>query len=171
MSNELINFKKVFIEEYRGFKIGFDTEHGIFQCSIIGKGMRESKSFSAVKKFIDDYKVLNQDFKPFWVEKIPGKYAEYNKLKIVGLRKDNKFIVEDENGKKHQLSDYDLNKYMLLNPENEKKVHAFTCLEIEHLNTSKIYTASRRKLLDSMDIVNLHDHKKTMDVIIKTELK
>ena len=51
---------KVAIENYRGFDIEFDTDHEKFQCIITDGEEKESRSFTAVKKFIDEYRKDNQ---------------------------------------------------------------------------------------------------------------
>ena len=78
---------KILIETYRGFDIEFDTNCEKFQCICTEDNAKESTSFTAVKKFIDDYKKINQDFKPFLVESIPDSYKT-EKLKVIGVRKD-----------------------------------------------------------------------------------
>ena len=112
---------KIFIDNYRGFDIEFETINEKFQCIITDELVKESISFTAVKKFIDEYKKMNQDFKPFYVEQTPSNYRfkVHKKIKIVGIRKDGRFVAEDFNGDKFQISDYDIKDYMLYVPENE----------------------------------------------------
>ena len=112
---------KILIETYRGFDIEFDTNCEKFQCICTEENAKESTSFTAVKKFVDDYKKTNQDFKPFWVEPTPERYKS-GKLKVIGVRKDGRFVAEDSKGNKGQISDYDLKDYMLLKSENEMEV-------------------------------------------------
>ena len=100
---------KILIENYRGFDIEFDTNHEIFQCICTDEKAKESKSFSAVKKFVDEYKKDNVGFNPFWVELIPEKsYSNLKKAKIIGLRKDGRFICEDAKGQKTYIPDYEI---------------------------------------------------------------
>ena len=43
-----------------------------------------------------------------------------NKIKLIGIRKDGRFIYEDEKGEKKQLSDYDEKHYILYDESNEQ---------------------------------------------------
>ena len=52
---------KILIELYRDFEIYFDRDEGKFECVITDDRKKESISFSAVKKFIDDYKNSNEN--------------------------------------------------------------------------------------------------------------
>ena len=63
---------KILIENYRGFDIEFDTQYEKFQCVCTEEDSKESSSFAAIKKFIDEYKKQNADFKPFWVDPNPN---------------------------------------------------------------------------------------------------
>lgn len=102
--------KKILIENYRGFNIEFDVNYEKFQCETEDGHSKESQSFSAVKKFIDDFKKANQEFKEFWVEKNPeGFYGKT--LKIIGFRKDGRFVGENEKGDKEQISDHSLKDF------------------------------------------------------------
>ena len=65
---------KILIDNYRGFDIEFETINEKFQCIITDELVKESISFSAIKKFVDEYKKTNQDFKPFYVESTPDRY-------------------------------------------------------------------------------------------------
>lgn len=112
---------KVLIETYRGFDIEFDTDNAKFQCIVEDGYEKNSSSFYAVRKWVDDYHKENVTFKPFEIESIPGHFyygKESKKLKVIGIRKDGAFMVEDAKGKKQQLSKYDLDKYMLVEPRN-----------------------------------------------------
>jgi hypothetical protein len=90
------------ITNYRGYSISFNTETETF-LSDIGNDGTEKKSFAATKKAIDDFIKDNQVFVPF---EIMDLYWDGGRLKkIIGIRKDGKFVYE-HNGKKEQLTEY-----------------------------------------------------------------
>ena len=148
---------KVEIENYRGWSISFDTEKETFYCHSEQWDRDENKkSYAATKKWIDDFIKENETFKPVWIEKKPSSYNSDKRIKLIGIRKDGRFIYEDKNGEKKQLSEYEENGYILYNPENDKyreeaeKIDA----EIEQL------ILKRNAILDKVVGVNLADYKK-----------
>lgn len=105
------------VDKYRGYEIRFCTNRETFQCDIDDE-RSVKKSYSAVKKFIDEYIKDNSEFKPFKVE--PNPKNGWGKPGIItGIRKDGRFILETDDGKKHQISDYEMDRYCLLNQDNE----------------------------------------------------
>lgn len=109
---------QVTIETYRGIEIWFNRDKETFQCDIDSeKSIKQS--YAAVKKYIDDYIKQNNTFKPFKVEGIPDAWRSTEKLTVTGVRKDNRFIAEKEDGSRVQISEYDEKNYMLLNTENK----------------------------------------------------
>ncbi len=113
---------KVKIEDYRGFEIFFEPEKETFYlCSDSWEDQNTKKSFAACKKYIDDFIKDNNTFSPIWIERLPNNYsnATREKRKLIGIRKDNRFIYEDEKGKKEQMSDYQEKDFVIVNPENE----------------------------------------------------
>jgi hypothetical protein len=149
---------KILIENYRGFDIMFDTNYEKFQCIITDENSKESVSFAAMKKFIDDYKKENQLFKPFWVEPIPGSY-KVDKLKIIGIRKDERFVAEKGNGEKIQISDYELKDYMLIISENENALKLLQELnekeKLQNIENSK----NRKQIISTLNIITLNNYK------------
>jgi len=139
---------KTLIENYRGFEIFFDTDNENFY-SVSDKYDRQEtkKSYASAKKSIDDYIKYNTEFTPFFVEKHGSVFNEAKTLRIVGLRKDNRFIAEDMEGMKGQLSEYDEQSYFLPNDENEpiKNVIENLTKQIENLN--KLRSAEENKLI------------------------
>lgn len=155
---------KILIENYKGFDIEFDTNYEKFSCIITDELTKESISFKAVKNFIDEYKKNNQDFKPFWAEQIPMRYSFLSKesFKIVGIRKDGRYIYETPKGEKKQLSDYDLSDYMVVKPENAeliKQYKAFELLEESQINEIK---KQKEELISKMNIVTLAQYKQNI---------
>lgn len=153
---------KVTIENYRGFDIYFDTDYEVFQCIVADESAKESKSYTSVKKFVDDYKKDNQDFKPFWVYPNPDDgYVNKEKLRVIGLRKDGRFIAERK-GERVQISDYDLKRYVLEDIDNERFFVLLNQLssEIERQRLENI--EARKKILSGMKLTTLADYKKTL---------
>ncbi len=109
------------ITEYRGWEIFFDTDKEEFY-TVSNEYDKDNtkKSFASTKKFIDDYIKENNEFKPILVQKQPSMYSDGEIIKLIGIRKDGKFMYEDKNGKKQQLSSYNETDYFLINPENDK---------------------------------------------------
>lgn len=162
INNLKIDIMKKQIENYRGFNIEFDTEYEKFSCIITDELTKESISFKAVKNFIDEYRKSNQDFKPFWVEAIPDMYTTTKLIKIVGIRKDGRFISETPKGEKQQVSDYDLAKYMLSKPENEVIMEQYKLTE--QLGRKQIAENDRQKkeLISKLKIVTLKQYKQSI---------
>lgn len=110
---------KVEIEVYRGWTISFDTDKETFYChSEQYDSDATKKSFSAVKKFIDDFIKDNENFKPVVVQYVPDSHNAGKCLTIIGVRKDGRFII-DKNGAKEQLSTYDENRLIVYNKNND----------------------------------------------------
>jgi hypothetical protein len=112
---------KILIENYRKWEIYFDTDSEEFY-TLSNQYDKENtkKSFASTKKYIDDYIKENSSFKPVMVQKFETTFSSAEIIKLVGIRKDNKFMYEDKNGKIKQLSTYDEKNYFLVNTENDK---------------------------------------------------
>lgn len=111
---------KVKIENYRGWDISFDTKRETFYSeSEVWDRAETKKSFASAKKFIDDFIKENMDFKHVWVEKPATMFSDAKKIKLIGIRKDGRFMYEDAKGEKQQMSDYSEKDFILCNPANE----------------------------------------------------
>ena len=152
---------KILIENYRGFDIEFDTDCEKFQCIGNEENTKKSTSFSAVKKFVDEYKKTNEGFKPFWVETLPTYYM-IDKLKVVGLRKDGRYVAENSEGVKIQLSDYDTGNYMLLKEENGNAIKLLSELKITEEKQRVENNEYRKQIISTLNIVSLKDYKKSL---------
>lgn len=153
----------ILIENYRGFDITFDTSDEKFECVCTENISKESGSFTAVKNFIDAFKKTNQDFKPFWIVQIPGSFGSGKKrLKVIGIRKDKRFVVETEDNKQEQLSDYSAKDYMLMKPENEEILNKLNELAKKEEKQRLENNAIRKELISGLVIVNLQEHKETL---------
>jgi hypothetical protein len=99
---------KVLIEHYRGFEISFnsETEEFYFMSDTYDTEAKR-KSFSAAKKWIDDFIKENNTFKPKEFVCADGR-----KITVVGFHKDGKVVI-DRGGKKAILSSYE-EKYFVL---------------------------------------------------------
>lgn len=156
-----IEMSKILIENYRGFDIEFDTDCEKFQCIATDENVKESNSFTAVKKFVDDYKKTNQDFKPFWIDPTPKGYKT-KKMKIIGLRKDSRFVAENNEGGKEQVSDYDISKYMILKPENETGMRLLKELEVKKEQQRVENNNHREQIISTLNIITLAYYKKLL---------
>lgn len=111
---------RIEIDRYRGWIIYFDPENEMF----FGEGLEaepvQKTSFSAAKKAIDDYLKDNTNFKPFKVLRVG--YDVSDPITITGVRKDGRFVYEEE-GNKKQISTYDEKDFYLLKdfPEDFKE--------------------------------------------------
>ncbi len=152
---------KIAIENYRGFDIEFDTSFERFQCIITDDLTKESQSYSAVKKFIDDYKKENQDFKPFYAIKTPSSFSDFKRIKIIGIRKDKRFIIS-EGGKKGQLSEYHEQSYMLEKECNNSLIQKLQTLEKEIEEYRNLSNERRKDIHSKLDVTTLNDYKKTL---------
>lgn len=132
--------REILIEEYRGWEITFNKENEKFNAvSNEYDDEVDKKSFSATKAYIDDYIKKNQKFKPVMVQKMPNMFNGKNIIKLIGIRKDGRFMYEDSDGKKQQLSSYDENSYFLVDEENDAVFKEMNDLEnqIKKLNDQK----------------------------------
>lgn len=152
----------VFIEKYRGFDIEFNPVLEKFICVLSDEYSKESTSFSAIKKAIDDYKKANKDFKPFWVEPNPNSRFTSRRLKVIGVRKDGLFVAENENGGKQQISDYNLYDYMLVDASNEEATIKLQELKAKEERQRLENNNARKEILSQMNIVTLGDFKESI---------
>lgn len=155
---------KITIENYRGIEIYFDTDNEKFQCVITEDSTKESQSFSSIKKYIDDYKKENQSFKPFYVVASPTVYGyvKNKKLKVIGQRKDGKFIYENEKGEKGSVSIHDEKDYVLEFQENEEFFKELNDLN-EKIEKQRIEdNAKEKEIISKMNLTTLADFKKTI---------
>jgi len=152
---------KILIEKYRGFDIEFDTNCEKFKCICTEENAKESTSFTAVKKFVDEYKKTNQDFKPFRIEPTPDGYKN-SKLKVIGMRKDGRFVAENSKGEKNQISDYDLDRYMIFKPENEMAINKLSELKAKEEQQRLENNETRKLIISEINIVTLKEYKKLL---------
>lgn len=117
---------KIEIEKYRGFDIEFDTDTELFDAlSDFYDKQEYKKSFSAIKKWIDDFVKENQTFQPFYIEKPFWDNYQNKVLKVVGIRKDGAFVAEDSEGKKQQISKYNEADYIEVVDTNKELANQY----------------------------------------------
>jgi len=108
---------KILIENYRGWDIYFDNDkENFYTASDTWDRQNTKTSFAATKKYIDDFIKDNLVFEPIVVEK--EEYGTPKQIKLIGVRKDGRFVYEGESGRKEQLSEYDERYYYLPSDEN-----------------------------------------------------
>lgn len=153
------------IENYRGIEIWFDTDNESFQCDIDDERSIK-KSYNAIKKFIDEYLKENQVFKVIHIEPNPqGRgWSKENVIKVIGVRKDGRFIGEDKDGNKKQISDYDLSEYMIKNVKNANLITELKELNSERERLRISHNQQEKEIISRMTIVTLKDYKKSLQL-------
>lgn len=119
------------IENYRGFDISFNPETETFTFSLDDSKYNEKVSFGACKKLIDEYWKDNQSFEPFYVLKSSNMYDNADAMKIVGIRKDGRWVKENKDGTKEQVSDYHTGDWYLDTGHNRKVMGEMAILELQ----------------------------------------
>ena len=84
------------------------------------------------------------------------------KLKVIGVRKDGRFVAENSKGDKIQISDYELNDYMLLKPENEMAMNKLSELKAKEEQQRLENNETRKLIISEINIVTLKDYKKQL---------
>jgi len=153
----------VVVETYRGFDIIFNPDKETFNCIPSDEDVKESKSFAVCKRHIDEYLKLNQGFKSFTVSMKPENYRFANKkqIKIVGIRKDNKFVYE-EDGQPKQLSNWNEKDYLLEFPENTLLLKEYEESEDRLIEFSNKERELQRQIISKLKIKTLADYKKEL---------
>lgn len=118
---------KVKIQTYRGFDILFSIYNEKFTYALDDTYWHEKQSISAVKKAIDEYVKSNANFKPFVVVRFDSSGNIGEQTKIVGFRKDGRFVTENN----QQISDYSLTQFAIYDPANEIHYATISSLEAE----------------------------------------
>jgi hypothetical protein len=122
---------KTLIETYRGWEIFFDTEKEEFYTTSNEHDKEQTKkSYPACKKYIDDFIKDNVKFVPFYVVPVPERIRyKADKLKIVGIRKDNAYVYENSKGERVQFNSYNMTNYMLEDERNKPFIAEIEKLE------------------------------------------
>lgn len=119
---------QVLIENYRGWEIFFDTDKENFYTTAEEYDYETTKkSFASAKKFIDDFLKNNIKFTPIWVQRVDSSEP----IKLIGIRKDGRFVYESRDEKPRQLESYYEDNYFLVDDENDKHFAKIKELESE----------------------------------------
>ena len=138
---------RVFIENYRGWDIYFDTEQeDFYTVSNQYDDQKTKKSYATTKKFIDEYIKENQSFKPIKVMKMKTMYSEEKNITLIGMRKDRAFMYEDEKGNKGQLSKYDEKDFFIIDERNVVHFEELERLYSESKKIQKLIEEEQKKL-------------------------
>lgn len=150
---------KILIENYRGWNIHFDTDRENFNIHNDFIDREEfKKSYSSAKKWVDEYIKDNQNFKPILIHRPPNRFNNENKITLVGIRKDGRFVYLDSEGKKQQLPDYSEKDYFIYNPENDKLL-----AEAEELDEQiNILRDKQKEVLSQFSGLSLVEYKKQL---------
>lgn len=107
------------IETYRGFEISFDTDKETFIAYSNDYDKEgQKRSFSSVKKWVDDFLKENEVFKQVLLIGRIGTYKSKDKITLIGVRKDGRFVVQNPKNIE-QLSKYDEEEYCLYDPKHD----------------------------------------------------
>lgn len=141
------------IEEYRGFTIYFNKEEDKFICDHDAADVQGKKaSYSAVKKFVDDFIKENDTFNPVLLQKRErwgGGALQDDRAKLIGVRKDGRFVAEDEKGDKFQIGRYEMDQWVIFNEDNieiEKEAREIE-FQIDSLRKKAEITRKRMKAI------------------------
>lgn len=149
------------IDNYRGFDIEFQIHSESFTCEVSDAIKFEKGSYKKIQEAIDEYLKKNQSFKPFKVITKPiSRYGGIGRgvYTVIGIRKDDRFIYQDDEGKKHQLSDYNEKDVILYEPEMEQQL-----VQIAYLET--LVDDARKKVDEAKSKVKgitISQHRKTL---------
>ena len=148
------------IENYRGYEIRFNTEKETFVCDIDSE-KSVKKSYSALKKFIDEFIKENAVFNSFYI--IGNPFLNYSTdkrtLRVIGIRKDGRFIYEDEEKNKGQISDYSLESYILKEPCNDEYIKQLKDLEDEEQKLRELFRERRISIKSKLKVTTLKECK------------
>jgi len=127
------------VDNYRGWVISFNTDQETFiaYSSVYDSEIKGKVSYAATKKYIDDFIKDNSEFKPFYAIGAIGSGNE--KIKIIGIRKDNDFVFENDKGEKERLSSHNARQYVLYDEAIESKL-------TEHERLEDLYKAAYKKV-------------------------
>jgi hypothetical protein len=143
----------ILIENYRGWEIFFNTDQEVFYSHCDKYDRDETKkTFSASKKFIDDYIKANFEFKPVRITNEDGKLAT-----LTGIRKDKAFMAVDSGEETpYQISKYSEKNWFLEKEENEPIFKRTKEIYEETVRLDKERTALKKQLVK----VNLVEYRK-----------
>lgn len=149
---------RVLIEEYRGVEIFFEKDCEMFSFSFDEGEYGQKQTYNACKTNIDKYIKENQNFEPIPI-RLDSKPNQISK--IVGVRKDGRFVVESPSGARSQytgswggteriVDPSDEAIYCAIEDENdsfEEKVeeHKKRLSELSNLLTGELFDENKQK--------------------------
>lgn len=160
---------KIHLLLYRNWDIYISNESGRF---IIENDAAESEiqkpSLDAAKAFVDDFIKRNAVFEPFLVEKVDrdGMLDDWRKegpRKVLGIRKDGRFILENSKGEKEQLGENYTDGWALFNPENTAIRAEIEAIEAELAEAGKPYKQRIKAAKNRLRITTLKQHQLATD--------
>ncbi len=100
---------RIHIEEYRGWDIYFNTQtEEFYTISNEYEKQVNKKSFSAAKKYVDDFIKDNINFERVTVVDRSGR-----EIDLIGVRKDGAFMCIENGGEPKQFSKYDESSFFV----------------------------------------------------------
>lgn len=153
---------KILIETYRGFDIKFNTDSVKFEC-ILGESNdnRSSIAFPSIKKMIDEFLKQNNDFKSFRVVPHPKSMWKTQGATILGIRKDGRLTAENDGGK-FQLSNYDMEQYIIYKEEDDYKYEKLKELTNKDKLQSQQINKEKEEIISSMNLIRLDVYIKSL---------
>lgn len=155
---------KILIQNYRGWDIFFDTYTDQFVCRMSDKdnqsdAEKESKSITAIRKYIDEYLKVNQKFEKVDIVKVRNSIEPYYDVyTIIGLRKDGGFTIQDQDGGISKLSKYDENKVELL---TEKHIMYNDVYKVWNQRSKEFHDTKRNSLSELRKELGLSNPEKS----------
>lgn len=147
------------IENYKGFEIRFNTEKETFVCDI-DDPKSVKKSYSALKKFINEFVKDNQTFKPIHLIRDPNDvFTKGKEITITGKRQDGRLIYK-EDGKQRQLSQYDEKRYILKLEANTQYLKELDELAEERIILLKNLSERAVQISSKLDKITLEEYRK-----------
>ena len=155
---------RVLIDTYRNIDIYFDLDREKFYASIDDVNYSKDKqSYAASKKTIDDFIKENVEFKPFYVVKVEFWSGKIEKrCKIIGIRKDGRYIYENEKGEIKQIESYYEKNYVVEGGDYIPLINKIKILEeqIKPLACEKNVLIKELEKLPNLDSVKAKYHIK-----------
>lgn len=155
---------KTEVDNYRGYEIRFDTDNETFECDI-DDSRSVKKSYASIKTFIDEFIKDNNVFKPFKVMANPLVSYGGKNGKIIGIRKDKRFIMETESGTKEQVSDYNEKDHWVVTEkliESLQEVQPLLSERDELKKNLNKLESEIKAFYESLNATDLNEYKKQL---------
>jgi hypothetical protein len=154
---------KAKIETYRGVDIYFETNSEKFICEVADEMKIDKNSYKSTIDAIDNYFRENKNFKPIKVITNPAEmYGGIGSglYTIIGIRKDGRFIYEDDKGNKRQLAEHYEKSVILYSPEMDNQL-----VQIAYLETLVDEANQRlREAKEKVKGITLREYKRNLNI-------